>query len=102
MSEKKYNTVTLPQIFWKILSRWWIVVICTVIGGVALYKYALRDYDAKLKAYEADNTAYEAKLTEYNELFEFNTAYRAVSNGTKEEKAKKAEEMAKFSKAHIS
>ena len=102
MSEKKYNTVTLPQIFWKILSRWWIVVICIVIGGVALYKYASRDYDAKLKAYEADNTAYEAKLTEYNELFEFNTAYRAVSNGTKEEKAKKAEEMAKFSKARIS
>ncbi len=102
MVEKKYNTVTLTQIFWKVLSRWWLIVICVAVGGVGLYKYASRDYDAKLKAYEADDNAYQAKLTEYNELFDFNTEYRAVANGTKEEKAKMADKMAEFSKARIS
>ena len=102
MVEKKYNTVTLPQIFWKVLSRWWLIVICVAVGGVGLYKYASRDYDAKMKAYEADDNAYQAKLTEYNELFDFNTEYRAVAKGTKEEKAKMADKMAEFSKARIS
>ena len=102
MNEKKYNTITLPQVFWKILYRWWVIVICVAVGAVALYKYASRDYDAKLKAYEADNSLYQAKLTEYEELFDFNTGYRALANGSKEDQAKKADEMAEFSKKHLS
>ena len=102
MNEKKYNTITLPQIFWKALSRWWIIVLCVIIGGVALYKYASRDYDEKLKTYETTNSANLAKYNDYNELLEFNTAYREASNGTEAEKAKKAEEMAAFSLEHLS
>ncbi|MCR5203761.1 MAG: hypothetical protein K6E47_01790 [Lachnospiraceae bacterium] len=102
MSDRKYNTITLPQVFWKVLSRWWVVVICAVLGGVLLYKFSARDYDAKLKAYENDSSAYAAKCKEYDEVFEFNTEYRALSGGSESEKAKKADEMAEFSKKRLS
>ena len=102
MNEKNYNTVTLAQLFWKALSRWWILVIFATLGAVVMYKYASKNYDADMKKYEADNSAYLAQLKNYEELYDFNTSYRAVSNGSEEEKAKKADEMAEFCKSRIS
>ena len=102
MNEKNYNTVTLSQLFWKALSRWWLIVIFTALGALVMYKYASKNFDADMKAYEADNSAYLAQLKNYQELYDFNTGYRAVSGGSEEEKAKKADEMAEFCKKRIS
>ncbi len=96
MNDKSYNTVTPTELIWKALKNWWLIAAFTILGAIVLYKYSNKNYDADMKAYEADNSAYQAQLDQYNEIYEFNTEYRKVSNGTDAEKTAMADKLREF------
>ncbi len=96
MNDKNYNTVTPAELIWKALKNWWLIAAFTILGAVVLYKYSNKNYDADMKAYEADNSAYQVQLDQYNEVYDFNTEYRKVSNGTDAEKTAMADKLRAF------
>lgn len=102
MKERSYNTITIRDLLFKALYRWWLVILCAAVGGFLLYRNAEKSYDTEMKAYEADNAAYLSQLKSYNELFEFNTEYRKHADGSEAEKEIWADKLEEFCTERLS
>ena len=55
MKENNSNSITLPELLWKLLSRWWVIILFAALGAGIMYVYAGRNYDEKMKLYETEN-----------------------------------------------
>lgn len=101
MDQKNYNTITIPELFWKVLSRWWIIVIFAAIGAVVMYKFKVTNYDAELDAYNKQKLNYDIQMRDYNEQMEFYDEYRAAEDKDDATKADMADKLEAFCRSRL-
>ncbi len=101
MKENNSNSITLPELLWKLLSRWWVIILFAALGAGIMYVYAGRNYDEKMKLYETENASYLAQLENYDRIAAFNEEYRNIDQNDDSLKKQYAEKLAEFCKANL-
>lgn len=101
MDQKNYNTITLSDLFWKVLSRWWVIVIFAAVGVLAMYRLKVVNYDSDLKAYEDTRRTYNLQMQDYYEQMDFYNEYRTASDKDEETKAVMADKLESFCRSRL-